>query len=141
MSLALPVSRTQGAEREHGQDSDLNTECHSQHGNWEGGLAGSSSLLLGDGMRSVRSEQLSHASLIFLGVYFFLFVGSRIIIIIIIFQALNCSYLNPGVLSFFPILLVIPLGGRVRSCMVLSCQLGLKNSSPSTSSNSLLPVS
>lgn len=90
-------------------------------------------------MRSVGSEQLSCASLIFLRVYFFLFVGS--LIIIIIFQSLNCSYLNPGVLSFFPILLLIPLAGRVRGCIVLSCQLGLKYTSPSRSSNSLLPVS
>lgn len=97
-------------------------------------------LLSGDGMRSGGSEQLSCASLIFLGVYFFLFLGS-LIIIIIIFQSLNCSYLNPGVLSFFLTLLFIPWGGRVRSCMILSCQLGLKYTSPSRSSNSLLPFS
>lgn len=36
MSRALPESRTQGAEREHIQDSDLHTECHGQHRNWDG---------------------------------------------------------------------------------------------------------
>lgn len=70
------------------------------------------------------SEQLSCASLLFLGgVFSSFFVGS---LIIIIFQSSNCSYLSPGVLSFFPILFLIPLGGRVRDCMVLNCQLGLK---------------
>lgn len=140
VSHALPASRTEGAEREHGQDSDLNTECHGLHRNWEGWWLGAADCCLGMGWGQwlVSNYPVHHCFFLgFISFPFFWFPYHHDHYISITKLFLS----QPRLLPFSPVLLLIPLGGRVRGCMVPSCQLGLKYTSPSTSSNSLLPVS
>lgn len=69
------------------------------------------------GYQSAGGEQLCCVSLVFLGFYFSFSSGclsshyNYYFIIIILFQLLNRSYLNPASFTFFPILLPIPLQG------------------------------
>lgn len=134
VSHALPESRTQGAEREHGQDSDLNTECHGQHRNWEGERLGAANCCLGMGWGQWVVSNCPVHDCFFLGFISFSFFGS-LITTIIVFQSLNCSYFNPG---FYPFFWFYSSShweeewGAAWSLVVTS---------PSTSSNSLLPIS